>query len=85
MTKTIENYSVCLNKKVVEECKLQYKQFGGKLSPLINKLLENWLKTQDKKKKKVNPREEIEIKDKKSKIHPGLGDLGDDIDLGDNI
>jgi len=37
-----ENYSVTLDSEIVEEAKKYYTDFGGKLSPLLNKLLKNW-------------------------------------------
>lgn len=43
----IKNYSVSLEKEVVESCrKIMYKQ-GKKLSPVINNFLKEWLKEQN--------------------------------------
>jgi len=65
----IKTFSVTLEENIVEECKLYYKDSGGKLSPLLNKLLEDWLALQ--KKKKVFP-----IK-KEIKMNADIDLLGD--------
>lgn len=39
-----EHYNITLDKEVVEEIKKKIKDYGGKLSPLINKLLKEYLK-----------------------------------------
>lgn len=49
----MQNYSVSLDNEVVEECKTYYVNSGGKLSPLLNKLLVDWLARQ--KKGKIKP------------------------------
>lgn len=33
------NYSVCLDERVVKKSKKKIKEYGGKLSPLINEFL----------------------------------------------
>jgi hypothetical protein len=44
------SYSVTLNKNVVEKVQEIYLEYGGKLSPLINNLLKEWLKKKGGKK-----------------------------------
>lgn len=39
----IENYSVTLEKELVEKAKEILKPHGGKLSPIINDLLKQWV------------------------------------------
>lgn len=53
----IKTFSVTLEEEIVEECKIYYKDSGGKLSPLLNKLLEDWLNLQKKKKAKPQIKE----------------------------
>jgi len=69
----MQNYSVTLNPTLVADCQNYYKDSGGKLSPLLNKLLEDWLKLQKKKKN--------DKKDKPYKSESKKDNLGDDIDL----
>jgi len=40
----IKGYNVTLEEDIVEEAKKIAKHSGGKLSPLINELLEKWVK-----------------------------------------
>ena len=42
------SYSVTLNSKVVEKAKELIKPTGGKLSPILNNLLDLWVKERDK-------------------------------------
>jgi len=44
-----ETYSVTLVKEVVDEAKELAKPYGGKLSPIINNLLELWIKQTKRK------------------------------------
>ena len=39
----IKTYNVSLEEEIVERAKKKAKSSGGKLSPLINELLERWL------------------------------------------
>ena len=45
----IKNYSVTLEEDIVKRCQQQSKAYGGKLSPLINKLLLEWCEKQERK------------------------------------
>ena len=45
-------YSVTLEEDVVKEAKILAKPMGGKLSPILNNLLKNWVK--EMKKVEVN-------------------------------
>lgn len=42
----IKNYSVSLEEEIVESAKKQ--TYGGKLSPILNELLKEWLIKKDK-------------------------------------
>ena len=44
----IKSYSVSLQKDLVDRAKKQYKKYGSKLSPLLNKLLEDWCEQEEK-------------------------------------
>jgi len=48
----MNNYSVTLEEDVVKEAKILAKPMGGKLSPILNNLLKNWVK--EMKKVEVN-------------------------------
>ena len=43
----IKTYTVTLDEEVVEKAKKKQKDFGGKLSPLINELLKEWSEEKD--------------------------------------
>ncbi len=43
----IKTFSVCLDKKNVAGAKKQMEHTGGKLSPIINSLLEGWIYFKD--------------------------------------
>jgi len=45
----IKKYNVTLDSDVVDRAKKKAEESGGKLSPLLNKLLENWIKEQKEK------------------------------------
>lgn len=45
----IKNYSVSLREEIVNRTKNNYKKYGGKLSPLIDELLEKWNNEEEKK------------------------------------
>ena len=45
----MKTYTITLNENIVKEAKRYAEEFGGKLSPLINKLLERWVKEQGEK------------------------------------
>ena len=44
----IKTYSVTLETEVVREAKVLAKPMGGKLSPILNNLLKNWIKEMKK-------------------------------------
>ncbi len=44
-----KSYSVTLDKKYVSKAKELIKKDGGKLSPILNNLLGEWLKKKEKK------------------------------------
>jgi len=48
----VMQYSVTLEEDVVKEAKILAKPMGGKLSPILNNLLKNWVK--EMKKVEVN-------------------------------
>lgn len=39
----LERYSVTLEKEIVDEAKKKIKKYGGKLSPIINQMLKDWV------------------------------------------
>lgn len=43
----IKTYNVSLEESIVEDAKKKSKEFGGKLSPLINELLKKWCKSRE--------------------------------------
>lgn len=45
----LKNYSVCLNEEVVKRAVIIADKYGSKLSPLINKILMEWVIEEEKK------------------------------------
>mgnify|MGYP001317843145 CR=1 FL=1 len=45
-----EHYNIFIEEEVVNEAQKYYQEYGGKLSPLIEKLLIRWIKEQENKK-----------------------------------
>jgi len=43
----IKNYSVTLEEKDVIEAKKRIKETGGKLSPILNRLLKEWMEKEE--------------------------------------
>ena len=75
---TIKDELQDIKEEIVEECKLYYRDSGGKLSPLLNKLLEDWLKLQ-KKSKNNKPYTLNKKEDKKDLPYSDIDLLGDDL------
>ena len=46
-----KQYTLTIDEELVEEAQTYYTEFGGKLSPLINVLLTDWVTKQKDKKK----------------------------------
>lgn len=74
----MKTYSVTLEETTVTEAQEYYQDFGGKLSPLLNKLLANWNVIQKSNEKELpkNP------KKKKPNIDD---DLNLDVDLTGDV
>jgi len=47
----IKNYTVSLEEEIVLKSKKLSKKYGGKLSPMINVLLKEWIKQEESKQK----------------------------------
>ena len=67
---TLEKYSVTLSIENVEKAKLLCSDYGGKLSPLLDKLLLGWITEQEKVKG------QIKLPEKKDKTKTGNAIIG---------